>query len=117
MCDIVKRQPNFKTQMETTVMNLNYDRIAAIKTALGNMHPSSARDILESFSEACGNLTELIESLQCESCGVRGEPATALQEELTLAEEALNILCESVLPVLLLQQQNASPASNSRHVG
>lgn len=53
-------------------MNLNYDRLAAIKTALDNMQPGSARDILATFNSACGSLTRLIETLECEGCGVRG---------------------------------------------
>jgi hypothetical protein len=40
---------------------------------------------------------------------VRGEPATAIQEELNLAEEALNILCESALPVIILQERATNP--------
>ena len=90
-------------------MNLNYDRLAAIKTALDNMQPGSARDILATFNSACGSLTRLIETLECEGCGVRGEPATAIQEELNLAEEALNLLCESALPVIILEERAPNP--------
>jgi len=90
-------------------MNLNYDRLAAIKTALANMQPGSARDVLATFNDACGSLTRLVEPLQCEGCGVRGEPATAIQEELNRAEEALNILCESALPVIILQERATNP--------
>ena len=90
-------------------MNLNYDRLAAIKTALDNMQPGSARDILATFNSSCGSLTRLIETLECEGCGVRGEPATAIQEELNLAEEALNLLCESALPVIILEERATNP--------
>jgi hypothetical protein len=112
MCVIAKRQTIFKPLTENVKMNLNYDRLAAIKTALGNMQPGSARDILATFNDACGSLTRLIETLQCEGCGVRGEPATAIQEELNLAEEALDILCESALPVLILQDRAANPQTS-----
>lgn len=106
---IAKRQTISKPFTEKTKMNLNYDRLAAIKTALANMQPGSARDVLATFNDACGSLTRLVETLQCEGCGVRGEPATAIQEELNLAEEALDILCESALPVIILQERATNP--------
>lgn len=92
-------------------MNPNYDRIAALKTALGNMHPQTARDILEAFSAIGENLTSLVEWLGCEANGAKGEPAAALKEELTIAEEALEVLCESSLPVILQEQAVAEQAT------
>jgi hypothetical protein len=92
-------------------MNQNYDRLESIKTALGNMKPGAARDILSTFNDTCGLLTRLVESLQCEGTRVKGDAATALSAELSLAEEALNVLYGSALPEMILNERATNPSS------
>ena len=79
-------------------MPRNYDRAAAIKTAFQNMPRATALDIGEDYRDVVARLKRLADNLAGGFVVANGEAACALEAELRMFEEAIDVVAGSMLP-------------------
>ena len=74
------------------------DRIAAIKTAFQNMPRANALDICEDYREVATRLKRLADNLAGAFVVASGDSARALEAELRMFEDAIDVVSASMLP-------------------
>lgn len=79
-------------------MSRTYDRHAAIKSAFQNMPRATALDLCEDYREVATRLKRLADNLAGAFVVASGESARALEAELRMFEEAIEVLAGSMLP-------------------
>jgi len=79
-------------------MPRNHDRPAAIRTALNQMPRATALDICEDYREVAARLKRLADNLAGGFVVASGDAASALEAELRMFEETIDVVAGSMLP-------------------
>jgi ribosomal protein S20 len=98
MCDIAKRQNASTTHEENNPMPRNNDRPSAIRTAFKQMPRATALDICEDYREVVARLKRMADNLAGGFVVANGDAARALEAELRMFEEAIDVVSGSMLP-------------------
>ncbi|XZE17458.1 hypothetical protein SH449x_002710 [Pirellulaceae bacterium SH449] len=98
MCVIAQMQTVSTTHEENQPMPSNDDRQSAIRTAFKQMPRATALDICEDYSEVVARLKRLVDNLAGTFVVASGDSARALEAELRMFEEAIDVVSGSMLP-------------------
>jgi hypothetical protein len=98
MCVIAQRPTAFTTQEENRPMARTNTRPAAIRTAFKQMPRATALDLCEDYRELVTRLKRLADNLAGAFVVASGDSARALEAELRMFEEAIDVLAGSMLP-------------------
>jgi len=98
MCVIAQRPATSTTQEENKPMSRTNARHTAIRTAFKQMHRATALDICEDYRELATRLKRLADNLAGAFVVASEDSARALEAELRMFEDAIEVLSGSMLP-------------------
>ena len=98
MCDIAKRQTASTTHEENKPMSRTNASPTAIRTAFKQMPRATALDLCDDYREVVTRLRRLADNLAGAFVVATGDSAKALEAELRMFEEAIDVLSGSMLP-------------------